>query len=171
VHLASGERIESRTKVWAAGVAASPLAKLLADAAGAEVDRAGRIAVAPDLTVAGRPEVFAIGDMTSVADERLPGLAPVAMQQGRHVAKSIREHRRTGFRYRDKGDLATIGRARAVGQIKAVQFSGFIAWALWLGIHITYLVGFQNRVLVLTRWAFSYVTRGRNARVIHRWPS
>jgi NADH dehydrogenase len=167
VDVDSGERIASHTKVWAAGVAASPLAALLAGAAGIEVDRAGRIAVAPDLTVGGRPEVFAIGDMTVVDGERLPGLAPVAMQQGRHVAKSIRENRRMPFRYRDKGDLATIGRARAVGQIKAVQFSGFLAWALWLGIHITYLVGFQNRVLVLTRWAFSYITRGRGARIIH----
>ncbi|HTR33761.1 MAG TPA: NAD(P)/FAD-dependent oxidoreductase [Gaiellaceae bacterium] len=168
VHLASGERIETRTKIWAAGVAASPVAKLLADAAGVEVDRAGRLPVGADLTVAGRPEVFAFGDMVTVADERLPGLAPVAMQQGRHVARAIRSGERPPFRYRDKGNLATIGRSRAVGEIKGLQLTGFVAWALWLTIHVFYLVGFQNRLIVLTRWAFAYFTRGRNARIILR---
>ena len=168
VELSNGERIESDTKVWAAGVAASPVAKLLADAAGVEVDRAGRLPVSADLTIAGHPEVFGFGDMVAVGDEHLPGLAPVAMQQGRHVAKSIRDGKRTPFHYRDKGNLATIGRSRAVGEIKGLQLTGFVAWALWLGIHIVYLVGFQNRVLVLTRWAFAYFTRGRSARVILR---
>jgi NADH dehydrogenase len=168
VELASGERIAARTKVWAAGVAASRLARLLADAAGAEVDRAGRIVVEPDLTVPGRPEVFAFGDMAAVRGRQLPGLAPVAMQEGRHVARSIREGKRTAFAYNDKGNLATIGRARAVGTIKGVPVTGFVAWALWLGIHIVYLVGFQNRVLVLMRWAVAYFTRGRGARIIHR---
>jgi NADH dehydrogenase len=168
VELASGERIAARTKVWAAGVAASRLARLLADAGGAEVDRAGRIAVEPDLTVPGHPDVFAFGDMAAVRGRDLPGLAPVAMQQGRHVARSVREGKRTPFHYNDKGDLATIGRARAVGRIKGVPVTGFVAWALWLGIHIVYLVGVQNRVLVLLRWAFAYFTRGRGARVIHR---
>jgi NADH:quinone reductase (non-electrogenic) len=168
IELASGERIAARTKVWAAGVAASGLARLLADAAGADVDRAGRIPVEPDLTVAGHPEVFAFGDMASVRGQELPGLAPVAMQQGRHVARSIRSGTRTPFAYNDKGDLATIGRARAVGRVKGVPVTGFVAWVLWLGIHIVYLVGFQNRVLVLLRWAFAYFTRGRGARVIHR---
>jgi NADH dehydrogenase len=167
VTLESGERIPARTKVWAAGVAASEVSKLLADAAGAEVDRAGRIVVEPDLTVAGHPEVFAFGDMVSVRGMDLHGVAPVAMQQGRHVARSIRTGERTRFRYNDKGELATIGRARAVGTIKGVPVTGFLAWAVWLGIHIVYLVGFQNRVIVLTRWAFSYLTRGRGARVIH----
>jgi len=168
VDLASGERIAARTKVWAAGVAASGLARLLADAAGADVDRAGRIVVEPDLTVPGRPEVFAFGDMAAVRGQQLPGLAPVAMQQGRHVARSIRDGRRTPFAYADKGELATIGRARAVGSIKGIPLTGFVAWVLWLGIHIVYLVGFQNRVLVLVRWAFAYFTRGRGARIIHR---
>jgi NADH dehydrogenase len=168
VELASGERIETRTKIWAAGVAASQLARLLADAAGAEVDRAGRIVVERDLTVAGRPDVFAFGDMAVVRGLQLPGVAPVAMQQGRHVARSIRSGRREPFTYTDKGELATIGRARAVGRIKGVPVTGFLAWVLWLGIHIVYLVGVQNRVLVLTRWAFAYFTRGRGARVIHR---
>jgi NADH:ubiquinone reductase (H+-translocating) len=168
VELASGERIQSRTKIWAAGVAASSLSGLLAEAAGAETDRAGRIVVEPDLTVAGHPEVFAFGDMVSVRGKDLHGVAPVAMQEGRHVARSIRNGTRTPFRYRDKGELATIGRARAVGTIKGIPLTGFLAWALWLGVHIVYLVGFQNRVLVLTRWAFAYFTRGRGARVIHR---
>ena len=168
VVLSSGERIPARTKVWAAGVAASPLAQLLAAATGAELDRAGRIVVEPDLTLPGHPEVFAFGDMTAVRGRELHGVAPVAMQQGRHVARSVREGTRTPFSYNDKGELATIGRARAVGTIKGLPVTGFLAWALWLGIHIVYLVGFQNRLLVLTRWAFAYATRGRGARVIHR---
>ena len=158
------ERVAARTAVWAAGVAASPLAGLL----GGETDRAGRLLVEPDLTLPGRPEVFAIGDMVSVRGQELHGVAPVAMQQGRHVARSIRAGERTPFRYRDKGELATIGRSRAVGRVKGIPLTGFLAWAMWLGIHIVYLVGFQNRLLVLTRWTFSYLTRGRGARVIHR---
>ena len=154
--------------IWAAGVTASPLAGLLAAAAGVETDRAGRITVEPDLTLAGHPEVFALGDMVTVRGQQLHGVAPVAMQQGRHAAHSIARGSRGPFRYRDKGELATIGRSRAVGVVKGVRVSGFLAWALWLGIHITYLVGVQNRLLVLTRWTFSYVTRGRGARVIHR---
>jgi NADH dehydrogenase len=161
-------RIPARTKIWAAGVTASPLARLLADASGLETDRAGRITVEPDLTVAGHPEVFAIGDMVSVRGQQLHGVAPVAMQQGRHAAKSIRTQKRTAFHYKDKGELATIGHLRAVGVVKRVKFSGFLAWVLWLGIHIVYLIGFQNRLLVLTRWAFSFFTRGRSARVIYR---
>lgn len=168
VTLASGERIAARTKVWAAGVAASELAGLLADAAGLEVDRAGRLTVEPDLTVPGHREVFAFGDMVVVRGQQLHGVAPVAMQQGRHVGRSIGKDERTPFSYNDKGELATIGRARAVGSVKGVRVTGFIAWALWLGIHIVYLVGLQNRLVVLTRWAFAYLTRGRGARVIHR---
>jgi NADH dehydrogenase len=160
-------RIPAHTKVWAAGVTASPLAGLLAEAVGAETDRAGRITVEPDLTVAGHPEVFALGDMVSVRGQQLHGVAPVAMQQGRHAARSIRRGTREAFRYRDKGELATIGHVRAVGVVKGMKLSGFIAWALWLGIHIAYLIGFQNRLIVLTRWTFSYFTRGRGARVIH----
>jgi NADH dehydrogenase len=161
-------RIAARTAIWAAGVTASPLAAKLAEAAGAETDRAGRIVVEPDLTVPGHPEVFALGDMVSVRGQQLHGVAPVAMQQGRHAARSIRQGRREPFRYRDKGELATIGRARAVGVVKGVKVSGFLAWTMWLGIHIFYLIGIQNRLLVLTRWTFSYFTRGRGARVIHR---
>ncbi|HVV59147.1 MAG TPA: NAD(P)/FAD-dependent oxidoreductase [Gaiellaceae bacterium] len=170
----NGERetIETRTIVWAAGVTASPLAGELARAIGAEVDRAGRLVVEPDLTLPGHPEVFGLGDMVVVQDgkggvQQLPGVAPVAMQQGRHVAKEIAQGERKPFRYRDKGNLATIGRSHAVADIKGFQLSGFLAWITWLVVHLFYLIGFQNRLLVLVRWTFSYVTRGRGARVIH----
>jgi NADH dehydrogenase len=159
--------VPAQTTVWAAGVTASPLARLLADAAGLEVDRSGRLPVEADLTLPGHPEVYAVGDMVTVGDQQLPGVAPVAMQQGRHVARAIKRGTNTPFRYRDKGNLATIGRRRAVADLKGLHFSGFLAWALWLGVHLTYLIGFQNRLIVLTRWTFSYFTRGRNARVIH----
>jgi NADH dehydrogenase len=166
------ETILAETVVWAAGVTASPLAGMLAEQSGAETDRAGRIVVEPDLTLPGHPEVFAFGDMSAVQDgsggvQRLPGVAPVAMQQGRHVAKAIRSGTRTPFRYRDKGNLATIGRSHAVADVKGLQLSGFVAWVTWLAVHLVYLIGFQNRLLVLTRWTWSYLTRGRGARVIH----
>jgi NADH:ubiquinone reductase (H+-translocating) len=168
-------RVGARTVVWAAGVAAASLAGRLATAGGAEADRAGRLTVEPDLTLPGRPEVIALGDMVRVraADggvQNLPGVAPVAMQQGRYAARVV-GRRLAGkpvkpFRYVDKGNLATIGRARAVAEIKGLHFGGPLAWLLWLGIHIFYLIGFQNRILVLTRWAFSFLTRGRGARLI-----
>jgi NADH dehydrogenase len=161
-------RIAARTVVWAAGVTASALGGLLASATGSETDRAGRLTVETDLTLPGHPEVFALGDMVTVRGQQLHGVAPVAMQQGRHVARSISAGSREPFRYHDKGELATIGRSRAVGVVSGIGVSGPAAWVLWLAIHITYLVGFQNRLLVLTRWTFSYVTRGRGARVIHR---
>jgi NADH:quinone reductase (non-electrogenic) len=168
-------RIPARTVIWAAGVVASELAAELAAAAGLDVDRAGRIPVGPDLTIAGRPEVFAIGDMAlphrddgTVAP--LPGLAPVAMQQGSYAARAIAARLRgrepRPFRYRDKGNLATIGRARAVAEIKGLQLSGLPAWLIWLVVHLFYLIGFQNRVVVLLRWSFSFLTKGRGARLI-----
>jgi NADH dehydrogenase len=170
-------RIGTRTVIWAAGVTASPLARILGDASGAEVDRAGRITVGPDLTLPGHPEVIALGDMVRVLDvdtaepQALPGLAPVAMQQGRYAGRLIRARlagRATPqpFRYRDKGTLATIGRARAVADIGGLHFSGFPAWAAWLLVHIFYLIGFENRQVVLLRWAYSYFTRGRGSRLI-----
>ena len=125
----------------------------------------------PDLTVPGHPDAYAIGDMVQVRGGKpLMGVAPVAMQQGRYAARLVRT-RLAGeevkpFRYRDKGNLATIGRARAVADIKNVHFGGALAWLLWLGIHIFYLIGFQNRLLVLLRWSFSFLTRGRGARLI-----
>jgi NADH dehydrogenase len=162
-------RVPTRTTIWAAGVTASPLAKLLADAAGTNVDRAGRIPVGPDLTVPGHPDVYAIGDMVRTS-KPLMGVAPVAMQQGRYAARAILTRRRgetlRPFRYIDKGNVATIGRARAVADLHGIHLSGFPAWVFWLGLHLYYLIGFQNRVLVLTRWIFSFVTRGRGARLI-----
>jgi NADH:quinone reductase (non-electrogenic) len=169
------ERIASRTVVWAAGVTASGLAGRLAELTGAERDRAGRVTVEPDLTLPGHPEIFALGDMVRVREPDgtsrvFPGVAPVAMQQGRYAGSVVRARLRSQqaspFRYRDKGNLATIGRAAAVADIKGLKLSGFIAWLTWLLVHLFYLVGFQNRIVVFIRWAFSFATRGRGARVI-----
>jgi NADH:ubiquinone reductase (H+-translocating) len=171
------DRIPARTVIWAAGVSASGLAARLAELTGAELDRVGRVTVEPDLTLPGHPDVLALGDMVRVraqdgSVQDLPGVAPVAMQQGRYAAKVVRarlEGRSSGpFRYRDKGNLATIGRARAVADLHAVRLSGFPAWAAWLVVHLWYLIGFQNRLLVVIRWSFSFFTRGRGARLISR---
>jgi NADH dehydrogenase len=171
----ASERVAARTVVWAAGVTASGLAGALAREAGAGVDRAGRVVVGPDLALPGHPEVLALGDMARVADAggtpiALPGVAPVAIQQGRHAARVVRARLRDrpapAFRYRDKGNLATIGRARAVADVKGLRLSGPLAWAIWLVVHLFYLVGFQNRALVLLRWSVSFVTRGRGSRLI-----
>ena len=164
------ERIEAHTVIWAAGVTPSALASQLGKQSNAELDRLGRLIVEPDLTVPGHSEVFAVGDMVSVRGADLPGLAPVAMQEGRYAARTIKR-RLEGrphepFHYVDKGNLATIGRARAVAEIKKLKLSGWIAWVTWLGVHLFYLIGFQNRLLVLIRWLFSFVTRGRSARLI-----
>ena len=170
------ERIAGRTVIWAAGVTASSMAARLGELAGAERDGAGRVTVEPDLTLPGHPEVFAIGDMVRVRGGDgsplvLPGVAPVAMQQGRYVAGVVRARLRgrrphAAFRYRDKGNLATIGRASAVADVKGLKLSGFPAWVTWLVVHLWYLVGFQNRVLVLIRWMSSFVSHGRGARLI-----
>ncbi len=163
--------------LWAAGVAASPLGKKL----GVPVDRAGRVAVDPDLSLPGHPEVFVIGDLAALKDENgkmLPGVAPVAMQQGRYVAGIIQHEvegateapakalPRPGFHYWDKGSLATIGRAAAVAEFGKLHISGFIAWLAWLFVHILFLIGFRNRLLVFIEWAWSYVTYERSARLI-----
>ncbi|HEU5477948.1 MAG TPA: NAD(P)/FAD-dependent oxidoreductase [Gaiellaceae bacterium] len=169
--------VEAHTVIWAAGVTASGLAALLAQEAGLDVDRAGRLTVTPELTLPGHPEVFALGDMVRVqrADGTiapLPGLAPVAMQEGRYVARAVRarlrEREPRPFHYRDKGNLATIGRSKAVADVKGLRLAGFPAWALWLLVHIFYLIGFQNRLLVILRWTISFLTRGRGARLIVR---
>ncbi len=161
--------IPTRTVLWAAGVQASPLARSL----GAPLDRAGRVLVAPDLSVPGHPEVFVIGDLAAVmqSDGKLvPGVAPAAIQEGTHTAKNI--VRMLGgqpalpFRYRDKGSLATIGRAAGVADFGRIRLSGFIAWAAWLGVHIFFLIGFRNRLLVILQWAWAYVTFQRGARLI-----
>jgi NADH:ubiquinone reductase (H+-translocating) len=169
------EHVPARTVIWAAGVTASGLAAQLAEQTRAELDRAGRMAVEPDLSLPGHPEVLALGDMVRVrgsdgTPQLLPGVAPVAMQQGRYAAKLVRarlEDREIApFHYRDKGNLATVGRARAVAALPVLRLSGLPAWVTWLVVHLWYLIGFQNRLLVLIRWAFSFVTRGRGARLI-----
>jgi NADH dehydrogenase len=169
------ERIATRTVVWAAGVTASGLAARLGELTGAECDRAGRVMVEGDLTLPGHPEVLALGDMVRVRGSdgeplALPGTAPVAMQQGRYAARLVRDRLRDRatdpFRYRDKGNLATIGRAAAVADIRGLRLSGFIAWVTWVVVHLWYLVGFQNRLLVFIRWSISFFTHGRGARLM-----
>ena len=172
------ERIETHTVLWSAGVQASPLAKLLADKTGAELDRGGRVGVLSDLTIAGHPEVLVIGDMAHCpgADGKpLPGLAPVAMQQGRYAARLI-ESRLTvsattrrdlpAFRYHDRGTMATIGTMKAVCDLFGWRYSGTLAWLTWLFVHLLQIVQFENRLLVLIQWAGHYVTRNRSARLI-----
>jgi NADH dehydrogenase len=170
------ERVAARTVIWAAGVRASPLAAALAERSTADIDASGRVAVEPDLTLPGHPEVLAVGDMVRVRDPRtgsvvvLPGVAPVAMQQGRHAARLIRDRlngRSTpAFRYRNKGQLATVGRMRAVADLPGVRAGGSLAWLIWLTVHVYYLIGFENRAVVLLRWAYYYFTHGRGAGII-----
>lgn len=163
------ERIEAVCKVWAAGVAASPLGRMLADQTGAGLDRAGRIEVNDDLTLPGHPEVFVVGDM--IALKNLPGVAQVAIQGGRYAAEQIMrglqgEEPKGDFEYFDKGSMATISRFSAVASIGKLQFSGFLAWAMWLGVHLVYIIGFKHRVTTLLHWAISFVGRGRAERVV-----
>jgi len=162
------EKIGTRTVIWAAGVQASPLAASL----GTPLDRAGRVVVESDLSVPGHPEVFVAGDLASVMShgEPVPGVAPAAMQEGKHAAKNvvrlIEGQPTARFAYVDKGSLATIGRAAAVADFGRLRFSGFFAWFLWLGIHIFFLIGFRNRLFVLLQWAWAYLTYRRGARLI-----
>jgi NADH dehydrogenase len=173
--LADGVRIGEEvlgasTVIWAAGVLPSPLGRAL----GTPLDPAGRVMVNPDLTIPGHPEVFVIGDQAHSAGadgKPLPGLAPVAMQQGRYIAKLLRSDsmdpaQRPPFRYVDKGQMATIGRKRAVVQFRGIRFGGFLAWVAWLFIHIFYLIGFKNRISVFAQWTWSYLTFKRGARLI-----
>jgi NADH dehydrogenase len=163
------ERIEARTVIWGAGVMASPAGRWL----GAETDRAGRVKVAPDLTVPGHPDIFVIGDTAALngADGKpLPGVAPVAKQQGQYVADLLTA-RQAGksvapFRYRDFGSLATIGRKRAIVQMGRFKLNGFIAWVLWSVAHIYFLIGFRNRLVVATNWLWNYITFQRGTRLI-----
>jgi NADH dehydrogenase len=168
VTLGDGTRIDSKTVLWAAGVKASSLGELL----GTPLDRAGRVVVESDLSIPESRNVFVVGDLATVPD--VPGVAPAAMQMGRHVARLIRSDfrgkGRNAFEYRNKGSLATIGRARGVADFGAVRFSGFLAWASWLAVHIFYLIGFRNRILVLISWAWSYVSFRRGARIITGQP-
>jgi NADH:quinone reductase (non-electrogenic) len=169
----AGTKISATVVLWAAGVAASPLGKKL----GIPVDRAGRVLVQRDLSVPGHPEIFTIGDLASLKDEHgkpLPGVAPVAIQQGQFVAKLIRREIESGgksdsrpvFHYWDKGSLATIGRSAAIAEFGRIHISGFVAWLAWLFVHILFLIGFRNRLLVFIQWAWSYVTYERGARLI-----
>jgi NADH:ubiquinone reductase (H+-translocating) len=162
-------RLPAAGIIWAAGVAASPLGKKL----GAPVDRAGRVAVNPDLSLPGHPEIFVIGDLATLKDENgrlLPGVAPVAMQEGKatahNIAAELRGEPRKNFHYFNKGSLATIGRAAAVAEFGKIHISGFLAWLAWLFIHVFFLIGFRNRIIVLVQWAWSYFTYERGARLI-----
>ncbi|TWT31740.1 NAD(P)/FAD-dependent oxidoreductase [Blastopirellula retiformator] len=165
--------IRAKTIIWAAGVQASPLASKLAAATGAETDRGGRIITEPDCTVPGHPEIFAIGDMACYkhqGEHPLPGVAPVAMQQGQYAAKTIvnrlRDKPVEPFKYNDPGSLATIGRSKAVAVLGTWKFTGFIAWVLWLVVHLMKLIQFESRLLVLMQWSWAYSTFNRSARLI-----
>lgn len=171
LELAGGTRVESANIIWAAGVAPVSLTRQL----GAELDRAGRVKVNADLSLPGRPEVFAIGDLALVLDKDnkpVPGVSPAAMQMARHVAGVIREEARgsakprPAFKYWDKGSMATIGRSKAVAEIGKWQISGWLAWVSWLMVHLIFLIGFRNRAAVLMQWIYSYLTYTRGARII-----
>jgi NADH dehydrogenase len=169
------QRIEAQTVLWAAGVAASPLVKSL----GVPLDRAGRVLAEPTLIVPGHPEIFVVGDVCALEQDGklLPGVAQVAKQQGAHAARnilrSIRGEPLTPFRYRDYGSMATIGRGSAVADFGRIKASGFLAWLMWLFTHIFWLIGFRNRIVVFTEWAWAYVTMQRRVRLItgeRLWP-
>lgn len=167
------QTIPAKTVLWAAGVHASPLGQVLHDRAGAPLDKAGHVTVDPDLTVPGHPEILVIGDLASFTHDGgkpLPGVAPVAMQMGGYAAKLVRA-RLDGqsiapFHYFDKGNLAAIGRAAAVAEIGKVHLWGWVAWLIWLFVHIAYLIGFDNRLVVMMEWAYNYFTFNRGARLI-----
>ncbi len=170
----NGEIVRAGNLVWAAGVGASPVTKSL----GVETDRAGRIKVLPDLSVPGHPRVFAVGDLTTLVDKNgvvVPGVAQGAMQGGAHVAKLLGYDLAVGvrapdqhepFAYYDKGNMATIGRSKAVAQIGKLEFGGLLAWLAWLGVHLIFLMGLRNRISVFMLWAYSYFTYQRGARII-----
>jgi NADH:ubiquinone reductase (H+-translocating) len=164
----SEERIEASCKIWAAGVQASVLARMLGEKAGAEVDRSGRVAVNDDLTLPGHPEIFVVGDMAKLD---LPGVAQVAIQGGKYAARKVKGRLKgketdKPFHYFDKGNMATISRFSAIAEIGKATFSGFVGWVLWLGVHLVYLTGFKNRVTTLVHWTVSFVGSGRSERVI-----
>ena len=170
------ERIKTHSVLWAAGVQASPLGKILSEQTGTELDRAGRLLVNADMTLNNHPEIFCIGDMALYkpdGEDALPGVCQVAMQEGSFVADIIQsrltsnKHRvSSAFTYVNKGDMATIGRAAAVANLGKLKFSGWTAWLMWLFIHVFYLIEFENRILVMTQWAWNYIFRNRSARLI-----
>jgi NADH dehydrogenase len=161
-------RISAATKIWAAGVQASPLGRILGEQSGAEVDRAGRVAVQADLTLPGHPEVHVVGDMMAL--DKLPGVAQVAIQGGRYSAEAIKR-RLSGkapqppFTYHDKGSMATISRFSAVAEVGKLKFEGFLAWVMWLVVHLVYIVGFKSRLTTVLHWSVSFLGRGRSERV------
>ena len=165
-----GMRVEARTKVWAAGVSASPLGRMIAEQSGAETDHAGRVLVRPDLTLPGHPEVFVVGDQISL--DKLPGVAEVAMQTGTHAAHTItRRIHHPGsvahpFKYKNLGDMATISRFQAVASIGPIRVAGFVGWLLWLFVHLAFLTGFKNRVATVFNWFIAFIGRGRPQRTI-----
>jgi NADH:quinone reductase (non-electrogenic) len=163
------ERLECRTKVWAAGVQAASIGGPLAKAAGASVDREGRLQVLPDCSLPGHPEVFVVGDLMAL--DELPGVAEVAMQSGIHAARSIQRRMRgdssqVPFRYRDLGSMATVARFRAVVSLKRIRVAGFVGWLIWAFVHLTFLTGFKNRFLTLAHWMTAFIGRGRSERTI-----
>jgi NADH:ubiquinone reductase (H+-translocating) len=177
VELDTGEIIQARNILWAAGVSATPLTKKL----GVPIDRGGRVKVNPDLSLPGHPEIFAVGDMALVlkADGKpVPGVSPAAMQMGKHVAKIIKAELNAGaeppprppFKYWDKGTMATVGRSAAVVQMGKIKLAGYPAWLAWLFVHLIFLVGFRNRTAVLFQWAYSYFSNRRSARIITHQP-
>lgn len=172
VTLNTGEKISARTVLWAAGVAPSEFGKILASAAGAKLNGHGQVVVEPDLTVPGHPEIFVIGDLAGVEQDghALPGVAPVAMQEGRYVAQVIESRLRGAtappFHYHDKGSLAVIGRGYAIADLGRIRLHGFPAWFLWLFVHLMYIVQFSNRLVIFIRWGIQYVTFNRGARLI-----
>jgi NADH dehydrogenase len=175
VELADGEIIRGENILWAAGVSAVPLTKKL----GVELDKSSRVKVNPDLSVPGHPEIFAVGDMTLVLDKNgkpVPGVSPAAMQEARHVARIIdaeidgKTNARTPFKYWDKGTMATIGRSKAVAMVGKFKISGFFAWLAWLVLHLVFLVGFRNKIVVIIQWIYSYFAYKRGARIITNIP-
>ncbi len=167
------ETIPCRTVIWAAGVQASPLGRAIAKNTGAAVDRSGRVTVEPDLTIAGHPEIFVIGDLANCVHDTgkpLPGVAPVALQQGKYVARVIAARIKAKaiekFHYRDRGNMAIVGHASAVAEMGRLRFSGYFAWLAWLFVHLVNLIEFQNKILVLVQWGWYYFSRNRAARLI-----
>jgi NADH dehydrogenase len=167
------EKIPAHTILWAAGVKASAMGQILADRAGATLDRAGRVMVEPDLTIAGQPNIFAIGDLAHFAhqgDKPLPGVAPVAVQEGEYVAKLLKKRLKgetlPAFSYLNAGSLAVIGQNSAVVDLGFVKLTGAIAWLAWVFVHIYYLIEFDNKLIVMLQWGWNYFTRNRGARLI-----
>jgi NADH dehydrogenase len=167
------EKIQAHTILWTAGVRASPLAQVLAKRTGASLDRLGRVIVEPDLTIAGHPDILVLGDLASFSyqlEAPLPAVAPVAIQEGQYAAKLVGARLRGAnsppFRYHNRGMLAVIGLNAAVAHLGRLKFAGFVAWLLWIFVHIAYLIGFDNKVMVMFRWIWNYVTRKRGARLI-----